>query len=541
MNRIASKGWNTCGYVRLSREDGGGEESNSVTSQKNLIHDFLSRRPEFRECGMKVDDGYTGLHFQRPAFQEMMEEIRAGKINCVIVKDLSRFGRNYLETGEYLEKIFPFLGVRFIAINDHYDSLEKTAGISGLILPLKNIVNEAYCRDISIKIRSQLEIRRKRGDFTGSFAVYGYRKDPENKNRLVVDPSAAGVVRDIFRWKLEGFSAAAIAKRLNQGGVLSPLAYKTLQGIRLSTPFQRSGQSEWFASTVLRLLKNPVYMGTLIQGKNTTPGYKVKKRAARPREEWAVTENSHEPIIDRHSFESVQQVLALDTRVSPGCETAELFSGRVFCGECGGAMVRKTVPSGGKKYVYYVCAAHKNEKTCFAHCLRDTALGELVEEAVRSCIRGCVNFPALKACLNGAAPNRFSMRSLQARLEQKEEEVRRFRRLLQSLYENLAEDVLDKNEYQEYKEVYTKRYARAAEQAAMLRQEIAAETPGGGRGEDQIAAWETEEKTIAPDHLLIALLIERIFVYKDRKIEIVYRCQDEFQKRLNASELLSGQ
>ena len=195
MSDASIKIWNTCGYVRLSREDGDKEESNSVTGQKDLIRDFLSRHPELRECDMKVDDGYTGSNFDRPAFQKMMEAVRAGKINCIVVKDLSRFGRDHLEAGEYIERIFPFLGVRFIAINDHYDSEHRNVESDELIIPIKN---EAYCRDTSIKIRSQLEIKRKRGDFIGSFAVFGYLKDPDDKHRLVVDDFAADVVLTVL-------------------------------------------------------------------------------------------------------------------------------------------------------------------------------------------------------------------------------------------------------------------------------------------------------------------------------------------------------
>ena len=173
MPSITPEVWKTCGYVRLSREDGDKEESNSIKGQKDLIRDYFSRHPEFQECGMKVDDGYTGSNFDRPGFQEMMDDVRAGRVNCIVVKDLSRFGRDHLEAGEYIEKIFPFLHVRFIAINDHYDSLHHTAGVDELIVPFKNLINEAYCRDASIKTRSQLEVKRKRGDFIGSFVAFG--------------------------------------------------------------------------------------------------------------------------------------------------------------------------------------------------------------------------------------------------------------------------------------------------------------------------------------------------------------------------------
>lgn len=280
--------WNACGYVRLSREDGDKEESNSVTGQKDLIRDFLSRNPDLRECGMKVDDGFTGSNFQRPAFQEMIAEIKAGKIDCILVKDLSRFGRDHLEAGKYIERIFPFLGVRFITINDHYDSLHSDGDSDALILPVKNLINEAYCRDISIKVRSQIEIKRNHGDFIGAFATFGYQKDPDNHNKLIEDEYAAGVVRDIFKWKLEGISVGDIADRLTQAGIPTPMEYKRSQGLSYSTSFRTKRESVWSAGMVLRILKNPVYIGVLEQGRVTTPSYKVKRLVSKPRNEWAI-------------------------------------------------------------------------------------------------------------------------------------------------------------------------------------------------------------------------------------------------------------
>lgn len=521
--------WNTYGYVRLSHEDGDKEESNSVTGQKDLIRDYLSRHPELVECGMKVDDGYTGSNFDRPAFQEMMADVKAGKVNCIVVKDLSRFGREYLDAGEYIEKIFPFLGVRFIAINDNYDSLHRNAESDDLMIPFKNLINEAYCRDASIKIRSQLEIKRRRGDFIGSFAVYGYLKDPDDKHRLIVDDFAADVVRDLFKWKLEGISAGDIADKLNADGILSPMDYKKSQGLRFATPFRVNTQSRWSAAAVLRILKNPVYTGVLAQGKNTTPSYKVKRRIKKPSEEWAVVEGRHEAIIDRMSFESVQKVLALDTRTSPGNKAVELFSGMVFCGECGAAMIRKTVPSGGKKYVYYVCAAHKNEKTCFAHTLRDSALEEIVTEALKRHIHNVIDLSDLLKLTDAAALQQAGVRKLQARLDKKQEEIDRYQRLLRSLYESLTDGVIDREEYQALKKTYTASRAEAEGQVEALREEMGRTLELTVNNQGWMEQFRKRRNIVALDREIVVSLIERILIYKDRRVEIVHRWQDEFQ------------
>ena len=544
MNSTNPAVWDTYGYVRLSHEDGDKEESNSVTGQKDLIRDYLSCHPELRECGMKVDDGFTGSNFQRPAFQSMIDDIKAGKCNCVVVKDLSRFGRDHLEAGEYIERIFPFLGVRFIAINDHYDSLHRNPESDELIIPFKNLINEAYCRDASIKIRSQLEIKRKRGDFIGSFAVYGYQKDPEDHHRLVVDDCAASVIRDMFRWKLEGISAADIADKLNEAGILTPLDYKMHQGMRYNTPFRTKADSVWSANMVLRILQNPIYIGTLAQGRVTTPSYKVKRLVRKPREEWAVLENHHEAIVDPDDFEVVQRVLAMDTRTSVSGKAVELFSGMVFCGECGASMVRKTVPSGKNKYVYYVCSAHKNEKLCYSHSLRDKALEEIVLDLVKQHIRDVIDLDDLMELTGAAQLQKATMKKLRERLEQKQAEIDRCQTLLRSLYESLADGLIDRNEYQEYKRTYTRRREEAEAQAEDIQAEMARETDADAEGRSWVQQFRKHQNITSLDRTIAVTLIDRILIYREHRVEITFRWQNEYQWALEllaqAEHLLPG-
>ena len=522
----STRTWRACGYVRLSHEDGDKEESNSVTGQKNLIRDYFSRHPELSECGMAVDDGFSGSSFERPAFQKMMEDVKARKIDCIVVKDLSRFGRNYLDAGEYIEKIFPFLGVRLIAVNDNYDSMDGTAS-NELVVPFKNLINEAYCRDSSVKIRSCLEVKRRNGDFIGSFAVYGYLKDPQNKNHLIVDGFAADVVRDIFRWKLEGVSAADIAARLNADGILAPMDYKKQQGLHFATPFRIKSRSPWSATSVLRILKNPVYTGVLEQGKNTTPSYKVKKRVERPRGEWAVVEGVHEAVVDRQDFLSVQKVLALDTRRSPGGSKVELFSGMVSCGECGAAMVRKTVPSGGKKYVYYVCAAHKAEKTCCAHSIRDAALEKIVLESVQKQIQYVISLAGLLEMAEAAPFQKAGAKKIQERMESRKWEADRYRRLLESLYENMMDGVITREEYRELKKNYTELRSEAEAQAEGLQEEMVRALESSADGNGWMEQFKKYRNITKLDRTAVVSLIDRIFIYRDRRVDIIYNCQDE--------------
>ena len=435
MNEPVTRIWDATLYLRLSREDGDKEESNSISGQRDLIRDYMAHHPELREYAVRIDDGFSGSTFDRPAFKEMMADVKAGRTNCVIVKDLSRFGRNYLDAGEYIEKIFPFLGVRFIAINDNYDSERERTSSDDLIIPFKNLINEAYCRDISVKIRSQLDIKRKRGEYIGAFATYGYLKSETDKNRLVIDEYAADVVRDIFKMKLKGSSPKAIADSLNSAGVLSPMEYKKSLGMKFATSFKSNVQALWTAASIIRVLKNPVYIGVLTQGKETTPSYKVHKRISKSEEEWAVVPDCHEAIIAKSDFDKVQKVLAMDTRTCKEDSVVSLFSGMIFCGDCGASMIRKTVPSGKKKYVYYVCSENKaNKKVCSAHSIRDADLENLVLLSVQQYIQAVIDLQDLLEMTDTAPLKTAEAQKVQRQIDRKRSELERYNRLLMSLY-----------------------------------------------------------------------------------------------------------
>lgn len=532
MQNTQNKIWNATLYLRLSRDDGDKEESNSITGQRELLRDYISQRPEFREYAVRVDDGFSGSTFERPSFQKMIEDVKAGRTDCIIVKDLSRFGRNYLDAGEYIEKIFPFLGVRFIAVNDNYDSLGDKKASDDLIIPFKNLINEAYCRDISVKIRSQLEIKRKNGQFLGSFAAFGYLKDEQNKNKLVVDQYAADIVRDIFKWKLEGVSPQDIADALNKLGVLSPMEYKRSLGMKFTTSFKTNSKALWSAGTVIRVLKNPIYTGVLVQGKETTPSYKVHKRVTKDESEWSVIEDSHEAIISKIDFDSVQKVLKCDTRRSPGGKAVGLFSGMIFCGDCGASMVRKTVPAGEKKYVYYVCSAHKQDKSCSPHRIRDNALEEIVLDSLKQHISEVVDMSELLEITDTAPLRTAQAQKVQRQLNKKHEEYEKLQKLLMSLYENLTDGIIDREEYARLKASFTARADETEKQMDVLREQLEDIHNHGTEN-----AWMNEfikrQGLTALDRAVVVALIDKILIHSNDVVEIIYRWQDEFAWQLD--------
>ena len=286
-----------------------------IASQRAICEDYIARHDDLElVCEPFVDDGYSGVSFNRPQFKKLEEAIRKGALDCIVVKDLSRFSRNYIDGGRYIEKIFPQLGIRFIAINDAYDSLTGDPQSDSFVIPFKNLINDSYCKDISMKIRSSLEVKQKSGEFVGSFAPYGYMKSPENKNQLIVDEAVSEYVQMIFSMYKDGFSIGRIAKRLNQMGVLSPMEYKHSVGVKFDTVFKTGDTAKWTYKAVQRILTNEVYIGVLAQGKRGTPNYKVRVVKSKDESEWVKVENAHEALVSYEDFMAVKVMMQRDMK-----------------------------------------------------------------------------------------------------------------------------------------------------------------------------------------------------------------------------------
>lgn len=464
-------------YVRLSKEDGDVSnavkaESNSISNQKNLIRDFLKDKEDIEVVSERVDDGYSGSNFERPTFKLMLEDIKKGIVDCVIVKDLSRFGREYIDSGRYIERLFPALGVRFIAINDNYDSLNGKEQADEIIIPFKNLINDAYCRDISVKIRSHLEVKRKNGEFIGSFAPYGYQKSENDRNSLIIDPIAAGIVKDIFRMKLHGLSQDAIANRLNDMGVLSPMEYKSATGSNYQTSFKTSDKAVWSSVTVRRILENELYIGNLVQGRQTTPNHKVKKTILKPEKDWVRIEKNHEAIISDRDFSIVQRLLGMDTRISPKQSEVYPLAGLIVCADCGAAMVRKNACAGGKKYQYYVCSRNKETKECSNHRIAVDRLEETVLQLLRVQISNILDLKQVMEKVSTIPFQELDIRELEKRIEQKETEIGRCMELRNMLYEDMKDGIVSKEDYMELHEAYTQKRNLAEDAVRKMKQEI---------------------------------------------------------------------
>lgn len=516
-------------YLRLSREDGDKAESDSISNQRDFITAFLENHPEITLCSVRADDGYTGVNFDRPAFCDMMEAVREKKINCIIVKDFSRLGRNFIETGKYIEKIFPFMGVRFISINDDYDSARPRTSSDNLIVPVKNLMNDAYCRDISIKIRSHLDIKRKKGQCIAPFAVYGYCKDEKNRNQLIVDEEAAATVREIFKRKLDGYSAQAIAEYLNEQDILSPLEYKRFKGSKFSCSFKRNETASWTAVAVFRILKNPVYTGTLVQGKRSTPNYKVKKLFDVPKDRWISVPDSHEPIISIEAFDNVAAILMADTRTVPSQDCVYPLSGLVFCGDCGMSMIRKNNSTAENPYIYYVCSGNKNKEGCkSSHSIRDKALEQAVLTTLQEHIRAVLD---IEDTLKRIAELPYTTREVKkadGRIQIKRQEVEKYQRYKLKLHEDYADGILSREDYIAFGKRYDEKIKDAEDAMLLLEKEIE-NLVNGNTGEQKWIAYFKQYRNISGlTRKLAVALIDRIFVYEGKRIHIKFKFQAEY-------------
>lgn len=297
-----TKTYNTALYVRLSHEDNGNIGSDSIEVQKNLLMNYLAQHTDLQLYKIYSDNGMTGTNFERPAFKTMINAVRKGKVNCIIVKDLSRLGRNFVETGHYIEQIFPFMGVRFISINDSYDSADTDTN-AGLMIALKNLVNAAYSKDLSKKVCSQKKLQQQKGNFIGTYAPYGYRKDPNNSYQLVIDEETAPIIKNIFTWRADGQSVKEITRKLNDENIPSPMRHRYLKG---ETKSRRYKDVLWLKSAIYAMLTKQVYLGHVVQGVAKVISCGSNKIKNIPREDWTIVKNMHEPIITEDLFNKAQ-------------------------------------------------------------------------------------------------------------------------------------------------------------------------------------------------------------------------------------------
>lgn len=529
--------YKTAAYLRLSKGDGDSDcsskgESNSISNQRLIIERFLQDNEEFELVETYVDDGYTGTNFDRPGVQKMLEDIDAGLIDCVIVKDLSRFGRERIETGMYILKEFESKGVRFIAINDNYDSLTAGSGDKHLVMPIKAMTNDFYSQDISNKVKASQSVKREKGEFMGAQAPFGYVKDPDNPNHLLVDPEAANIVRMIFAKRISGMSANEIAEHLKTAGVMTPSCYKEAHDPSYRNISTKPGRSNWTAKQVLTVLKNETYLGSVIQGKTRRVSYKVNRRVNIPEEEWCVVPNMHEPIVSESDFNIVKSLLKRDTMKASGRTGSYLFSGLLFCGDCGSPMLRRLRRNKDGSHVSYICKGYTNKEGCSSHKMPADDLEKLVTASINNMMLTLCEYSELAANIDKIAVSKDEAIMQNEELAILREEIDKVETYRMGLFEDVQEGLISSEMYDRLKKQYDERINSINSSIEERTKMIDKLYSKGMEAETVINSFRNNPRIEKLDRVLLATLIDRILVYDNGTIEIVYRYSDEI-KTLN--------
>ena len=514
-------------YIRLSVEDKK-KRGNSIESQKSIIENHIALNPDFKLFDVYIDNGTSGTTFERDEFKRMLNDVEAGKVNCIIVKDLSRLGRNVIDTGYYIEKYFPGNGVRFIAVTDNFDTEDKDSVHGGIVLPLKNMINEAYALDISRKIRKQANASMNAGDYIGARPPYGYLKDPNNCHKLIIDPETVPIVRQIFEWAYAKAGINTIVKRLNDAGIMPPSHDKHKKG--LITNENLMGKAKWQTFTVTQILSRDIYTGDMVQGKSKTVNH---KQVAVDKKDWITVRDTHEAIVSREMFEAItafREKVATDSiKREKRPYTENIFKGKIFCGCCGGSLHRQRAERRLGPDVYWLhCIANSRiaNGTCKGVMIDETDVQPIILSSLLSqsvAILG--KHPVLQRGDELVSSSQVTMKTKITAIEQ---DIDKNRRFLKSLYENLISDILTDEEYFSMKADYEAKITESMASIELLRSEhekLEAKAKKYNELSDSVAQLSRNRELTAA---LISNLVERITIYPDRRIEMAFSFQSEF-------------
>ena len=535
-------------YARLSVENSGkDDDGNSLQNQIAVCEDYLDGCPHLRLTEVYSDNGKTGTVFDRPAWNRLMDDVRTGKIQCIVVRDLSRFGRDYVETGNYLEKIFPALGTRFISVKENFDNFTCGNAMESLSVSLQNLVNAMYSRDISKKVSTALRAQMETGSFRNRNLPYGYLWN-EDKTAYVVDEEAAAVVRQIFEWKRQEVSVYTIVERLKTGGIESPERHKRRAGTRNGDNIQGEG---WCPSTIRGILQNRAYIGEMICGKSETALYKGLKKHVTETDKWIVVPDAHPPIVSVSDFEAVERQMQKD---STHRETAmewsadiragmiDLFAGKIFCADCGKRMYYKRQRICGCKNVtfrgVYDCSTHvrRGHATCFNHFIRQDALNEKVFNAIRDQLQVALDYERLLLAMRGGSGEASVREKHKAAVASVKLRLNALKKKRAGLYESYVEGILNEEEYAFAKQTYEEQYEalnRLLDEAVERRERFLASISPDNK-------WLTMMRGAAGmtglTQELVDAIIEKVLVYGGSRIEVVFNYNDVFYAMLECVE-----
>lgn len=530
-------------YARLSIEDADDEEQNSIGNQKKIVLDYLKDKDGIAVAEYYVDNGYTGMNFNRPDFKRMMSDLRSGKINCVIVKDVSRLGRHFVVTSEFVEKIFPMMGVRLICINDDYDSSGDNCDSAALLLPFKMVMNDSYVKDISKKIRSSITAKMDSGQYlpSASSIPYGYIRNAE-QNTFDIDEEVAPIVVRIFEMRANGVALNSIAKTLNDEAIPCPGKLRYLRGITKAAKYENA---LWIHGTLRKILMDQVYIGNRVHNRVKRDKVGMKK-TRRSEEEWQIIKNAHEPIVSVELFEAVQFAMsetaakrnAYKKQGAPVIDYRDIFRDKVYCGDCDSLMrackgLGRANENGERKaVVYYDCGRYldSGRAVCFTHYVRQEDIMETLRHALDTQLRTAVDLEQFIKEVQSLPKVVRHESSVQSQLMSIQSKRRHMESRLEQLIVDLAEGLIDKEEY-----IYAKgRYN--AEYEHLLEEENRLFTSSKKLGNivassNKWIQFVKEYRAIPEvDRKAVEYLVKRINIYPDKRIQIILNYEDPFRQ-----------
>ncbi len=533
--------WKAALYIRLSRDDGDKQESNSVTYQREILKEHLKLHPDIELYDIYVDDGWSGTNFDRPDFIRMMEDIYSGKVNCVIVKDLSRFCRNASEGGQYLDNVFVRLRVRFIAINNGIDTASNNmnAATQCISVGVTNVINESIAATTSVNVRGTLNVNRQQGKFIGSFASYGYMKDPNDHHKLIIDEETAPIIRMIFEKFIGGTSIIGIAKELNEMGIPNPSTYKKTKGFNYRHPVGASNDGLWPDSSVRAILRNQMYIGNMVQGKTTTVSYKIKQCRNISQKDWIIVEGTHEPIIDKETFEKAQSLFNKNTRATPETKHVHLFAGLVRCSDCRRIMNKKTNVHPYGTYRYFRCSTtRKMQKTaCTNHTIRIDKLEQAVLVFLQTTIRTAIEYSELLQRINSSTARKTESSHLQKTLKTQQHERDKCMRAMADLYPDWKSGILTQEEYLVIKANLSERITALDAMIANLEKTAQQYDNGVTKDNEFISHFIKYQNIDCLTRPMLVELVDEILVHEGGRIEVNLKFKDAYEQVIEYIEM----
>ena len=529
--------WKVGIYCRLSSDDGDNAESDSITNQKEIIEYFLKKEENIEIIDYYQDDGYSGTTFNRPDFKRMFNALVNGDINTIIVKDLSRFGRNYIEVGNYIEQIFPLYNTRFIAVNDNIDSFKDPKSVNNIIVPFKNLMNDEYARDISNKVRSVLMTKSLNGEWVGGTCPYGYKKNPDNIHQLIIDEEEAPVVRKIFKMALDGFGHIKIARFLNDNGVLCRKEVQRRKKYKLSMNAEEvESKYNWSTSTIGKMVTSEIYIGNLVWNRTGSVSYKDHRQIYKPKSEWVIVEGTHEGIISVEDFNKIQETIKERLSKKKRPEKLTIYKYKIKCADCGRSMCKMEDFRDGRTSSNFYCRNYKTTSSkCSPHKIKTSELDSMVIEAILMQIKSVLNIEKTinKIKENSKTTNKDEYEKQILKLNN---DIDKIKRLKKVAYEDWKLERISKEEFINYSNDYEKSIENLNNEIKVYENKIESSLRDIKEDEYWIEHFRRNKKIKSLSREVIEELIDCIYVHEGGNITIKFKYQDEYERALKSIE-----